>query len=713
VRAIYNRPVRNDQNKPEAAHRNTPVAAHHDGPVSNDQNRPTATRRRKYFWLAVAALLVFQATLALIMVHRESLTFDEDDHMFAGYMMWKAGDYGLNPEHPPLVKLLATVPILSEPLWVPPPLHRFFKAEAYLNGRDWLARNDGDRQHLVFKMRASAELLALGLCLVVFLTAREWFGDAAGLIALVLVVFDPNVLAHSALVTTDIGVSCFFVGAIWTFYRFATRPTIIRLLIAGVATGLLLATKHSGILIGPMFVCLIAWEVLAARGAERKRTALRLTGGLFAIVVVSVFVLWCFYGFRYSARPAGVEFSTSVAQYAAPLPHFEYACVVAVARLHLLPESYLVGLVDVKLAAAFYPTFLLGKVYAHGQWDYFPFVILIKTTLGLLLLLVLATFATVTGRLTRRRELVYTLVPPVLYLAVAMMSGMNIGVRHLLPMYAFVIIFAAAGTVTLAGLARRSGIDGRWAGNRRWAVVCAVLIAAHIVSSLLAFPNEIAYANEAWGGPKNVHNLLSDANVDWAQQLFQVKQWQDRHPDQECWFAYFARPEIDPGVYGIRCHALPTIDTQWIGGADVIPPSITGAVLISAGDLSGCEWPSGQVNPYRSFQSLRPDVTIDDSVFVYQGTFDVPEISAVSRAQQSETYLEKKQPGPALVLAREAVVIAPENLFAETALGDAAAASGDKQTAESAWQAAIQTAQHLEPDAQSSYIPELESKIKR
>jgi hypothetical protein len=665
-------------------------------------NRPVINHRPKNFWLTAVALLAIQVTLALAMVHRESLTFDEDDHMFAGYMMWKAADYGLNPEHPPLVKLLATVPILSRDLWVPPPLHhQFFKTEAYLNGRDWLARNDGDRQHLVFKMRMSAELLAIGLCLFVFLAAREWFGDAAGLIALTLVVFDPNVLAHSALVTTDIGVSCFFVAAIWTLYRFATRPTLIRLLLVGVATGLLLATKHSGILIGPMFVSLIAWEVLTAPRAERKRTALRLTGGFFAIVVLSVFVLWCFYGFRYAARPAGMAFSPSIARYAAPLPHFESASVVAVSRLHLLPESYLVGLIDVKRAAVDYPTFLLGKVYPHGQWDYFPFLILIKTTLGLLLLLVLGTFATVTGKLTKHRELFYTLAPPILYLAVAMMAGMNIGVRHLLPMYAFAIIFAAAASAALAGM------------DRRWAILCSVLIAAHIVSSLLVFPNEMAYANEAWGGPKNVHNLLSDANVDWGQQLLQVKQWQGRHPDQECWFAYFARPEIDPGVYGIRCHALPTLDTQYLGGADVIPPSITGAVLISAGDLSGCEWPSAQVNPYRSFQSLHPDLTIDDSVFVYQGTFAVPEISAVSRAQQSQTLLTKKQSGPALVLAREAVATAPENLFAETALGDAAAAVGDKQMAETAWQAAIQTAQHLESGAESSYVPELESKIKR
>jgi hypothetical protein len=281
-----------------------------------------------------------------------------------------------------------------------------------------------------------------------------------------------------------------------------------------------------------------------------------------------------------------------------------------------------------------------------------------------------------------------------------MMSGMNIGSRHLLPMYAFVIIFAAAATVTLAGT------------NRRWMILCSVLVVAHVVSSLLVFPNEIAYANEASGGPRNVHNLLSDSTVDWAQQLFQVKQWQDGHPDQECWFAYFARPVIDPAVYGIRCHALPTFDTQWSGGVGLIPPTINGTILISAGDLSGCEWPSGQLNPYRSFQTRHPDLAIDDSVFVYQGPLAVPEISALASAQQSEGLLMRGQSGPALALAREAVVTSPDNLITQTALGDAAAATGDKQTAKTAWQAALQIAQRLEPGAQPSYIPDLESKLK-
>src|ERR1700761_1467749 len=166
-------------------------------------------------WFFAGGLILLQVILVAIIVHGESLTFDEGDHIFAGYMMWKAGDYGLNPEHPPLVKLLATLPILHEPLWIPPQQGRDFKTEAYLGGRDWLAHNDGASQRLVFRMRASAELLALLLALTVFLATREWFGDTAGLIALLLLIFDPNILAHSALVTTDVGVSLFFLASIF------------------------------------------------------------------------------------------------------------------------------------------------------------------------------------------------------------------------------------------------------------------------------------------------------------------------------------------------------------------------------------------------------------------------------------------------------------------------------------------------------------------
>ncbi len=124
-------------------------------------------------------------------------------------MSWKTGDFGLNPEHPPLVKMLAALPLLSMDLKVPPLQGREFKHEAFLNGKDFVFGNDADK--LLFRARMTASVLTVLLAVLVFLAAREMFGTVAGFVALTLLVFDPNLLAHGAYVTTDAGLSCFLV----------------------------------------------------------------------------------------------------------------------------------------------------------------------------------------------------------------------------------------------------------------------------------------------------------------------------------------------------------------------------------------------------------------------------------------------------------------------------------------------------------------------
>jgi 4-amino-4-deoxy-L-arabinose transferase-like glycosyltransferase len=655
----------------------------------------------RILWGIVAGLIAVQMLLVALVIHRESLTFDEGNHAFAGYMMWHTGDYGLNPEHPPLVKLLAALPTLGRSLWVPLLQNRDFKIESYLDGGEWLARNDGDRNQLVFQMRLAAGLLVPVFSLIVFLVARDCFGDWAGLAALTLVAFDPNVLAHSALVTTDIGVSLFFLASTWCFYRYVKQPTWARLVVASLVAGLLLATKHSGILLAPMLLLLIVREIAVAPKGTRVRTALHLAGAFCFMVVLSVLVLWSFYGFRYAARPAGLQMSTTLAKFVAPLGPGISTIVNGIGRLRLLPESYLIGMVDVARMAEFYPTYLFGKNYAHGVWWYFPSVIVIKTTLGLLALTLLSIFAMAARKLKFGRELAFLITPALVYLLVAIMSSMNIGARHLLPFYGYLFVLVGAGAAALASL------------SGRWLLVCAVLVSAHIASSLTAFPNYMAYANEAWGGPANVHNLLSDANVEWGQQLFQVKAWQDRNPGEECWFAYFVYPEINPETYGIRCHHLPNADTGWLGGAENIPPVIEGSVLLSASDMSGCEWPSAYRNPYVAFQQMKPDETIDNGVMVFRGRFDLSRAAVEARAQNAARAVRKGDTTAALLLANEAAAMDSALPTGHVVLGDTLARIGRKEEALKAWETALAMARQLDPGAQAEFVPRLEAKLKR
>jgi len=516
----------------------------------------------RVLWVSVVALIAVQSLLVVLTIHRASPTFDEGNHSFAAYMMLHTGDYGLNSEHPPLVKYLAALPTLGRDLWIPENKNRSFKTEAYVDGGEWLARNDGDRNQLIFHMRLAAGVLVPLLALVVFLMARECFGDWAAVTALALVVFDPNILGNGALVTTDIGISLFFVAATWCFYRYVKQPTLTRLLVAAIVAGLLLATKHSAILFAPMMLLLMGYEVAAAPRGTRRRTALRLGGAFCTIVVIGVLVLWSFYGFRYAARPAPLKMSTTLADWVAPVGAFDSAVVNAIGRMHLLPESYLIGMVDVRRMADHYPTFIFGRNWPHGVWWYFPSVFAIKTTLGLLALTLVAVLAIGMRKLKLDREVVFVLVPALVYFITAIVFGMNIGSRHLLPFYAYLFILAGAAA---AAVARSS---------RRWLIACAVLVAAHVVSSMTVYPNFMAYANEAFGGPAKLPMLLSDANIEWGQQLFQVKQWQDRHPNEECWFAYFVHPLIRTETYGIRCHHLPNAGTGWAGEPELVPPVI-------------------------------------------------------------------------------------------------------------------------------------------
>ncbi len=664
--------------------------------------------------VAVLCLLAALVGQVVVAIRGQSLTWDEGNHIFSGVEIWRAHDYSFNPEHPPMVKMLGTLPLMALNLRVPEPQGRFFKSEAYFDGRELIFGNGPkySSQALTFRARIVEIVFALAAALLVFAAATEMFSLQAGLCALLLFCFEPTLVAHSSYVTTDMAASCGFLATTYALWRWTLKPTLPRLAAIGLAAGLALAAKHSTVLLAPMMLVLLAGEVVRAYWMAREQTpdarhkAVRQSLGraglaAAAITLIAVAVLWSFYGFRYSGRPAGLAFSPTLEQYVAPLAAHEAHGILFLARYHLLPEAYLYGLADVRQMANGMPGYFFGHVYAHGVWFYFPVLFVIKNTLAMLALLLLATIAMIAGWFENRRALWFLLLPPLLYFAVAMNSHLNIGARHIMPVFVFACVIAGA---TAAEISRR---------KTAWAVIAVLLLAAHVATSLRAYPNNMAYSNEAWGGPSQTYRYLSDSNTDWAQQLVATSDYLREHNITNCWFAYFAAPFIQPADYGIPCKPLPTADTYFGDELYDVPPVIDGTVLTSAGAQNGFEWGSSVLNPNEIFRTKTPVASIQDGVLVFQGTFPMPLASALGHVGRSTLLLRTGKIPEALTEAQTAANTAPGEVLPEMALGDALVAVHRNAEALAAYDRARHRVNDMDADARQQWIARLDEKLKK
>ena len=571
---------------------------------------------------------------------------------------------------------------------------------------------------MLFRARMAAAALTVLAALLVFAVGREMLATEVGLLALLLFVFEPNLIAHGSLVTTDMGITVFFLATVYAFYRYLRRPSLWRLVLTGIAAGLALASKHSAVLLFPTLVLLALAEVtLDGAGCQHDshaarlivRRAWHLVASLTAVAALAVAILWAAYGLHFGMHPQGTSYLPSLKQYASAIgPGIAERTILFFAHYRLLPEAYLFGVADMFVTPQRFWSFIVGKLYSGGRWFYFPLAFVIKSTLGFLLLLALVPIAAALRRAACLRQLLFLIIPVAVYFAAAMKSDFNIGVRHILPVYPFLLILAAYAAWTL----------GRSRKLWYWAVSALVLF--HVASSVRAFPDYLPYSNEGWGGSANTYKFLADSNVDWGQQLKVTQKFLGEHGIRDCWFAYSARLVADPAYYGILCKPL----TQRIGPVlEDIPSRISGTVLISAGELSPSTWGPGDLNPYAQFRDLRPDAEIADGVFVFQGDFDVPLLASMGHAQAAERWLSssnsasgktpsEEQAMQALTEAQSAVALAPADVTAEAVLGDVYSALRRPVEAKSAYQRALDLAQTHYPEFQRDWVAALQDKLR-
>jgi len=671
-------------------------------PVSTSQSAPHRTVFRVTTISAAILLLFFICCVHI--AKSDSVSWDESQHLYSGWLSWKHGDFGYNPEVPPLIKMWDAIPLLHRDIRQPAFTGAPFKKEGFVLGQRFLAANGIDRT--LIPARIMAALLSVLLATLLFLCAREMFGDKPALFALLLFCLDPNFLAHGAYVTTDIGASFTMLAAVYAFYRYVKRPTAGRIITVGLAVGLTMTAKFTGVFIVPI-LCLIAaidYSLSKHEPANSESASPRqLIATLAVALVIGVGCIWTIYHLRYAARPVPLQLNPTSEQYlqrlASPVTR---RALTTVSKLHLLPEAYIYGLADTKISAGDIPSYLFGRDYSGASRWYFPAAFVIKSTLPFLILFVLTMVVVLRGHWRMRREIVFLTIPPIFIFLLATSSDLGIGYRHLFPMFPMLYILIAGCAAHLVSR------------NPKLIYGFTVLLLWQFVTTVAARPGLMAYANEAWGGPSKTHLYLADSNVDWGQQLKSVKYYLDTHPSQPCYFAYSAQGPVDFRDYGINCHVLPTAAALW-AGLDTMRfgdnPKISGTLLISDGELSGVDTP-GRENPYAQFASVRPAATIDPGVYVYQGQFTLGPVAALEHIRAAVDLAKQQKNADAIHEARTAVNLDPNNPTAHLILGDALAATGDAMAAQSEYAAALQSSE-LDPVFQKRLIDELHAKTKR
>jgi len=503
--------------------------------------------------LGVAILLAALFLEEVLSMRLLNASSDEAEHLSAGYSYLKTGDFRLNPQHPPFIKSLAAAPLLfldprfnlDDPNWKSDP------PRGVPFGVNFLYTNDADR--LLFWGRLPIVFLSLLLGLYVCKWASELFGPSAGLTALFLYSFCPNIIAHSRVVTMDMGLSCFSLISLYYLWRYVRRGGNGNRLAAATALGLALASKFSAVILLPTFALILATAVFwpssvqlflqrqqAQKGSKRKarqnnvfipidlRSRITSAASVYLVILfVAGLVVYAAYFF-----PGD------------PLFYWKGASLVN--KDHNPQYQY----------------YLLGHFKQGRWWYYFLLAFLIKTPVPTLILLCLSLALYKSYHSEHWLDEAFLILPTLIFTALTSALADDIGLRYLLPIYPLIFIFV-------------SRLASFFSRNRLQTALAVFLGVWYLFAGLHVYPDYLAYFNELVGGPERGYKYLDDSNIEWGQDLKRLKAYMDQHGVERIRLLYpwNASPEYygikgqtvtpdewygkpSPGVYAISTHAL-------------------------------------------------------------------------------------------------------------------------------------------------------------
>jgi len=537
----------------------------------NDPVRPTSQFHwigPRLAWCVAGALLASFVGTSLWGAWQDSVTVDEFNYPAVGLYYLRTGDFLLDAVNPPLTRELGAIPLLlsGASLDLSPEWHAGASGwEPWLLGTKFMADNAERYLTLFFLARLFPIALGVLLGVFVFVWSKAMWGVSGGLLSLLLYVLCPNVLAHSRLVTADIAVTCFIFLTCYCLWKLLRSPRWRLVVALGLCIGLAFGSKFSALLL-VVIVPLQAAVLLAAYGNRlgallKGRTVAASLVALVLVVSVTTVTVDTVYGFRGMFVPLGkLEMGSPILRGAARLAPWLPTP---------LPRAFLMGL-DLKAQEAGrggYPGFLFGQWAEAGWRSFYAMSLLIKLPIGVLMLAAMSLLWWRRGWLREQWSgVAMAWIPIVVFvvLATLLFYRFNYGLRYILPVLPFVHL--------------ASGRVGKLAESRRGAFVVAGSMAAWcIYAAVTIFPHHLSYFNEFVGGSKNGFKCMVDSNLDWGQDLRELKAYMDRRGLDRISLAYFGH--VSPKLYGIDFVPLARGDRP------------AGTIAVSATLLQGMPYP--------------------------------------------------------------------------------------------------------------------------
>lgn len=502
---------------------------------------------QEWHLILAGAMLAAMFGLSLGAMMGDSAIVDEVAHIPSAYSYLHYGDYRLNPEHPPLIKDLAGLPLQFMNLKFPDE-NAAWTTDVngqWETGWTFLYHIGNNPEAILFWARLPILLLAIAFGVVLYRFCWKRWGKAVALLALFFYAFSPNLIAHAHYVTTDLGASVFIFLALVAFVRFTEQSTRYNLFLLALALAAAQLAKFSAVLLFPFLgVASLLLVVLGEGRVKWKSRFATLTGGLILASLLSVLLVWVAYVPHTVNMPQDVQDRLIRGALYAPntIPIVNVLTSINDLPIFKPLAQYILGITMVFTRVSDGNlTYLNGQISNQSFHLYFPELFVFKTQIAFLILS-LAGLASGAWLLWRhpshsvflalksswaRHQMEWTLGAfAVFYFAVSVVGNLNLGIRHILPIYIPLFVIVAISTVKLL---RRLSESVRW--KIPSAVALGGLLLWYGVSAAVTYPSFTSYFNEFTGGSNGAGGYFSDSSVDWGQDLLRLKNYVAAHPE--------------------------------------------------------------------------------------------------------------------------------------------------------------------------------------